>query len=312
MRLLLFVVFTLVGCRSAPPLPEDMEWVTAPGNPLQWSGPDVIRLVTPIRPPTSNDRTAHIVVALKLPAGAPLTTTLDATGETTLVMPVGAIATRVEFSGPPDADAEPDSTWRVLDVRQFEWRGAGLDCVVLRPASGALAGVRWACGREGDRAAGQVLAMQVREGRLDAPADDARREHAAEHLRQLNGCVACHLKGRAEDRTVGTLVQRGTDAQGLFSLRSLFADEDPVERYRPVDPNAGDALLEPTCPSSELDLEAARCRDGRQARLRLDVRRGRLEKSRHVAQVCAARLAVAARLDDAGRAALAGVIAECE
>ncbi|MDP3498780.1 MAG: hypothetical protein Q8S33_00545 [Myxococcales bacterium] len=312
MRLLLAVVFTLVGCRSAPPLPEDMEWVTASANPLQWSGPDVIRLVTPIRPPTSSDRTAHIVVALRLPAGALVTTTTDAAGEKSLAMPVGAIATRIEFSGPPDADAEPDSTWRVLDVRQFEWRGAGLDCVVLRPAMGSLAGVRWACGRDADRAAGQVLAMLVREGRLDAPADDARREQAAEHLRQLNGCVACHVKGRAEERSVGTLVQRGTDAQGLFSLRSVFADQDPVERYRPVDPNAGDALMEPTCPGSELDLDAARCRDGRQARLRLDVRRGRLEKSRHVVQVCAARLAVAARLDDAGRAALAGAIAECE
>ena len=312
MRRSLLTLLALAGCRSAPQLPEGMEWLSASASPLQWSTADVIQLVTPIRPPTSADRTAHIVLALKLPDRATAMTTTDAAGERTLMMPVGTIATRIEFSGPPDADAQPASTWRVLDVRQFEWRGSGLDCVVLRPATGALAGVRWPCGREGDAAAGQVLAAQVRAGRLDGPGDDGRREQAAERLRQLNGCVACHVSGRAEDRSPGALVQRATDAQGLFSLRSLFSDEDAVERYRPVDTNAGDGLMEPTCPGSELDLEAARCRDERRARMRLDVRRGRQEKSPHVERVCASRRAVASHLDESGRASLAATISECE
>ncbi len=289
-----------------------MEWVTSSADPLQWSGPDVIQLVTPIRPPTSVERTAHIVVALKLPGSATVTTAADAHGRRTLTMPIGTVATRIEFLGSTDADAEPAATWRVLDVRQFEWRAAGLDCVVLRPASGSLAGVRWRCGAEGDAAAGQVLAGQVRAGRLNGPVDDAAREQAAEHLRQLNGCSACHQKDRAEDRSPAALVQRGTDAQGLFSLRSLFEDEGAVERYRPVDPNAADALMEPRCPGSELDLIAARCADGRRAVLRLDVARGRREQSLHVERVCASRRAVAAHLDAAGRAALAESLEECQ
>jgi hypothetical protein len=311
-RLLLVALWGLGGCRNAPVLPEGMEWVTTSANPLQWSTPGVLQLVTPIRPPTSNDRTARIVVALKLPPTVVITTVSDASGQRTLVMPPGTVATRIEFAGSTDADAEPAADWRVLDVRQFEWGAAGLDCVVLRPSSGMLAGLRWRCGSDRDAAAGLGLAAQIRAGRVDGPSDETRREQAAEHLRGLNGCVACHVKGRKEDRSQGTLVQRATDAQGVFSLRSLFSDEDPVERYRPVDSNAGDPLMEPTCPDSELDFEAARCRDGRRARLKLDVRRGRLERSLHVQRLCASRRAVAARLDTAGRAALAETIAECE
>ena len=302
----------VTGCRAAPTVPMGVEWVTSSADPLQWSGPDVIQLVTPIRPPTSVEKTAHIVVALKFLGSAIVTTAADAHGRRTLLMPLGTVATRIEFIGSTDPDAEPAANWRVLDVRQFEWRAAGLDCVVLRPASGALAGVRWRCGREGDAAAGQVMAAQQRAGRLNGPADDAGRDQAAEHLRQLNGCSACHEKDRAEDRTPAALVQRATDAQGLFSLRSLFENEGAVERYRPVDTNAADGLMEPRCPGSELDLVGARCADGRRAVLRLDVARGRRERSLHVERLCASRRAVAAHLDEAGRAALVPSLEECE
>lgn len=311
LRFILVLVW-VTGCRTAPTLPTGVEWVTSSADPLQWSGRDIIPLVTPIRPPTSVDRTARIVVALTLPGSATLTTATDVHGRDTMMMPLGTVATRIEFLGSTDPDAEPAANWRVLDVRQFEWRAAGLDCVVLRPASGALAGVRWRCGRDGDAAAGQVLATLMRDCRLDGPADDAGREQAGAHLRQLNGCSTCHEKDRAEERTPAALVQRATDAQGLFSLRSLFTDEGAVERYRPVDPNAADRLMEPRCPGSELDLVAARCADGRRAVLRLDVARGRRERSLHVERLCASRRAVASHLDAAGRAALAQPLEECQ
>ncbi|MBE2249060.1 MAG: hypothetical protein IAE78_05865 [Myxococcus sp.] len=308
--LALFPVMLLACCRSAPSVPEGMEWVTASAEPRQWSGAEVLRLVTPVRPPTSADRRAHILVALRLPTGATLPTMVDERGRASLVMPVGAIASRVEFAGSTDADDEPAADWRVLDVREFEWRGAGLSCVVLRPAAGALAGLRWPCGD--DARAGQVLAEQVLTRRFDAPADPPQRAQAAEHLARINGCAACHARNKAEDRSSSALVQRGTDALGLFSFRSLFADDDPVERYRPVDANASDPHLTPVCPGSELDPEAARCRDGLRAKLRLDVARGRADWSRHVQRVCASRRALAERLDEAGRVAWADALAACD
>jgi hypothetical protein len=199
----------------------------------------------------------------------------------------------------------------VLDVRTFEWKAAGLTCGVLRPSEGGLAGLEWRCGEAADEAAGQALATLVRSGWLRAPGDRERREAAATALARLNGCVGCHRPGREEDRRVSALVQRGTDDDGLFSLRSVFRDEDPVERYRPVNPNESDALLTPMCPGATLDLDAARCADGLRPRVRLDVARGVATRDRHVAQLCAARQRLALHLDASAREAVSPTLAAC-
>lgn len=305
--LLLLLVF---GCQSAPTLPAGMELVTASADPLQWSSS--LRVESPVRPPTSADGRVHIAVFLKLPERERFSTSLDARGERTVKLTVGTVASRVEYRGSVGVDALPEANWKVLDVRQFEWTASGLQCVVLRPAGGVLKGLRWSCGAAADARAGEVLRDWVQRGFIDAPEGEAERSTAAKRLGAINACVGCHLPSRPEDRTGRAVVQRATDAQGLFSLRSLWRDEDPVERYRPVDANLNDEFMEPVCPDSEINLRTARCGDGQLARLRLDVARGMRAADPHVRQLCFARRTLATRLDDEGRSAWAAQLDECE
>ena len=86
--------------------------------------------------------TAHIVVLLSVPPSARLATRPSADGVPDVVLPLGAIAVRVELEGSADRDAVVAADWRVLDVRQFEWAQEGRRCSVLRPASdGAMRGL---------------------------------------------------------------------------------------------------------------------------------------------------------------------------
>ncbi len=304
----LVAVLTVVACRhppDEPPLvPSDMRWVTTDDDPLQWRRDGFVELTTPVRPPTTEDGTAHIVVVLKVPRGERITAAR---------MPVGAIAARVEYAGTAHApDDAVDRTWRVLDVRQFEWTSGGVACTVLRPdGEGRLVGLSWTCGEQADLRAGELLASYMRQDRFQGPRGDSARERSAHRIQLVNHCRGCHRSERPEDRTVGAVVQRGTDASGLFSLGSVFRDEDPVERYRPVDTNAGDPRMAPLCPDSEIDVPAARCRDGRRPRLRVDIPRGLRDGTPHVAQLCATRRALAGWLAPEMRATILPALTAC-
>ncbi|CAN5855616.1 hypothetical protein BH11MYX3_BH11MYX3_19830 [soil metagenome] len=297
-----------VACRhpphDPPVVPSDMSWVTTSDDPRQWQTAGFLELTTPVRPPTTEDGTAHIVVVLRVPRGELISEAR---------MPVGTTAARVEYAGPAHApDDAPDRTWIVLDVRQFDWTSAGIDCTVLRPdGDGRLVGLRWTCGAGEDARAGELLAGFMREQRFSGPRGDDGRERSAHRLRLVNDCRSCHQLDRPEDRSVTALVQRGTDGSGLFSVRSVFRDEDPVERYRPVDTNAGDPTMTPICPDSEIDLAAARCRDGRRPRLRVDVEQGLRAHGPHVTQLCATRRRLATLLDPAARASIQPALAVC-
>lgn len=307
--LLLAGVLVMLGaCRNPPEeppiVPSDMRWVTSDDDPLQWQARGFIELTTPVRPPTTEDGTAHIVVVLSVPPHGKIVG-----GR----MPNGTSAARVEYAGPAHAPDEPISpSWRVLDVRQFDWTPSGIDCTVLRPdGDGRLVGLRWTCGEGADARAGALLATYLREGRFAAPRREEARERSAHRIQLVNDCRTCHRFDRAEDRSPTALVQRGTDAEGLFSVRSVFRDEDPVERYRPVDTNVGDPAMTPVCPGSEIDLRAARCGDGMRPRLRLDVRRGLQDAAPHAARLCASRRALARWLAPESRADVAVALAAC-
>jgi len=295
------------GCRRTahdpPVVPHDMSWVTTSDDPLQWQRDGFLELTTPVRAPTTEDGTAHIVVVFKVPSGQ-----LFSEG----YMPIGTTAARVEYAGPAHApDAAVDRWWRVLDVRQFDWSADGIDCTVLRPdGDGRLVGLRWRCGQHADARAGELLAAFMREGRFDAPGGTERRERSAHRIQLVNDCRTCHQFSRPEDRRVTALVQRGTDAAGLFSVAAVFRSEDPVERYRPIDTNANDPTMTPICPGNEIDVSAARCRDGLRPRLRVDIARGLRDGARHVIQLCETRRQLAAWLAPSSRAA-EQALAEC-
>ena len=319
-RIRVAVLGIVVSCASAcrhkpdepPVVPDDMAWdTTTTEDPLQWRAAGFIELTTPVRPPTTEDGTAHIVVVIKLPPAARLR--LTTTSPLSFELPVGTVAARVEYAGAPDApDAEVESSWRVLDVRQFEWTSAGIDCAVLRPdGGGRMVGLRWRCGIAADARAGEVLAGFAREHRFAGPRSDDARQRQANRLRLVNDCRGCHAFGRPEDRRTSALVQRRTDMAGLFSLGAVFRDEDPVERYRPVDTNAGDPMMTPVCRGSEIDVAAARCADGLRPRLFVEIARGVREGSRHVQQLCETRRSLAAVVDPASRSVVEEAMAVC-
>ncbi len=302
---------TALACRntpSTPPiLPDDMHWISAPNDPLQWRDQGFIELTTAVRPPTNADTTAHIVIVMKVPDGSTLgLRSADDATPPSLQLPVGAQLARIEYAGTAHApDAQPDASWRVLDVRQFDWRSDGMDCTVLRPdGDGQLAGLRWPCSIANDARAGALLATFIREQRFAAPRSSAGRDRAAQHLAQINGCIACHQPNRPEDRRASALVQRATDAAGLFSLRSVFRYEDPSERYRPVDTNRDDPWMTSICPESEFDSATTMCRDSLRPRLRLDVAKGRQSNAPHVVALCTTRQRLAALLPTADRSSL--------
>jgi hypothetical protein len=282
-----------------------MTWISTSDDPMQWKNAGFIDVVTPVRAPTSTDRSAHIRVVIRVPSG----TMISASS-----MPVGSQAARIEYgTSDADPDAKVSSAWKVLDVRSFEWTSNGLDCLVQRPdGDGRLEGLRWRCSTGNDARAGELLAQYVREQRFSGPRSSDGRQQAGRHIASINGCSDCHQANRPENRSVGALVQRGTDNAGMFSLMSAFHDQDPLERYRPTDSNAGDRWLTAVCPQSEIDLEAARCRDTLRPRLRLDVRGGLLAGDRHVQQLCNSRQQLAKIFDASLAATVEPALLPCE
>jgi hypothetical protein len=290
--------------RPPPQLPADFTWLTTSNDPLQWQRAGYIEVVTPARPPTSEDTKAHIVVVVRIPDGQHI---VDGK------WPIGSTAARVEYSGQANApDAPVAAAWRVLDVRSFTWTAQGRQCAVLRPnRDGQLVGLRWPCSIDNDQRASELLRQFVLEQRFASPSGPAARQRAADHLASINRCIGCHQPNRTEDRSPNTLVQRGTDAEGLFSIRSAFRDEDPIERYRPVDTNRSDANVALVCPGSELDQAAALCRDGQRPRLRYNLAAARYANAPHAAQLCNTRGRLAPFFDDATRATLQPALAAC-
>lgn len=313
---LLVLALLLPGCRPAasPALPAGLRWIQGSADPLQWQRAGFIEVVTPVRPPTSADGASRISVQLRVP-DAGLAMALEPDGMLTAVLPPGSVAVRAELDAAVGAsrDAAVGERWRVLDVRQFEWTPQGLACSVLRPAAdGTLEGIAWACGAAEDARAGEALADLVVQGRLRGPASTDLRRAAGARLAKINACSTCHAPGSPEDRRPSALVQRAVDLQGLFSLRAVFSDESPSERYRPVDPNREDPLMRRVCPDSALDPGQPLCRDGQRPRLRLDVRAGVAARDAHVLQVCQSRRHLASRLTAEGRQASAAFLEECD
>jgi hypothetical protein len=303
----LIAVTSVVGCHKelpSPQLPADFEWVTKSNDPLQWQRQSFVEIVTPVRPPTSKETTAHISVFVRIPDGKQV---IDGN------WPNGSEAARIEYAGTAHApDAEVAASWRVLDVRAFEWTPRGMFCTVLRPnRSEKLVGLRWPCSLENDRRASELLQQFVIEERFIAPSSATARQNAAQHLASINRCVGCHQVNRAEDRSVNALVQRGTDRAGLFSVRSAFRDEDPAERYRPVDSNVDDPWFSPVCPDSHLDVAASVCQNGQRPRLRYDLAGARAANAPHAARLCASRIQLAPFFNDATRSDWKTALAAC-
>jgi hypothetical protein len=303
-----------VSHAALPALPKGARYLSHTRGADSWLREGYVEMVNPIRPPSSEDGRTRISVYVRIPGEARIRVVKQ--GETgSLALPEGARAERVEFYGDGDRDAAPSASWRVLDVRGISFERQGQRLRVLRPtASGgnALLGIEWNRGEQHD-AATTALGDLVLRGLVAAPALPAQRKRAAAHLRGLNGCPTCHVPqqpGRRSQRDPG-IVNRGTDASGLFQVTSIMHDRLPFETYRPRDTNVGDPLITRFCGEARVDAATTRCPDGSILEGELNVRDGMQRGDLHTRRVCESRRALAQHLDVDARAGFHDSLAEC-
>ena len=279
----------VIACKDPPARLDLGPLVAAAEAPadLATFGAGAIELTPAIRPPTSDDGRLRIIGLLALPAGSQLDVTLR-DGVPSIIVPEGTRVSRVEAVGDENA---AHASWHVLDVRETFFEAASTQRFrLLRPArNGALAGLAWPRSDDGARQANAAIGTLFDADVLDGPRAPEARRDAAARLVRLNDCASCHGAWRPEDRSMGALVQRGTDGQGLYLLSAVFSDDGPFERYRPRNASRHDPFTEVRCGDREVDRQTLVCPDGRRPSGRLDVRAGRAAGDPHVARVCASR-----------------------
>jgi hypothetical protein len=286
-----------------------------------WEREGFVAIESPVRPPTSRDGSARIVVYLRLPEGGRLTTAPGSGGQPLVVFPAGTTADRVEYFGARDDDAPPSPAWQVADVRGTTLAASGERFHVLRPeagGAGSLLGLSWP---RGDAAAQQAATLRLGElvasARVDPAVEPRGRQSAAEHLKGLNDCAGCHTHGRPPRSTPG-LVNRGTDGSGFFHVSTALSNRAPLETYRPRNPNLRDRHVRFECEGgrpAEPDASVpggVRCSDGGVPTGVLDIRAALRDGSLHAQRVCASRRLLFERLDSADQAAFREAMADCD
>ncbi len=283
---------------APPPLPQGAHYEHAARTVDDWLREGYVEMVSSIRPPTSEDGSIRIVVYVKWPDGALVRVTPNG-DDYTLEMPVGTRADRVELQGSGDVDAEPSRAWHVLDVRGTTFEPTEQRFHVLRPVSNGsenLLGIDWSRNAAIDEDMARALGELLVNGQIAGPSGASERVTAADHLRKISACASCHVPNAParRKRTDRGLVNRGTDASGLYQIASVLRDRLPFETYRPRDANRGDPFIRRTCGAEE--MTSAACADGSIPMGELDVRKGLAARDRHVLRVCASRLALGSRL----------------
>lgn len=304
---------------ALPTPPEGVRYQSLSWTAEDWLREGYVEMVSPIRPPSSEDGHTRIAVYVRFPASGRIRA-LESGEGWTLALPVGTSADRVELYGDGPRDAAPSAAWRVLDVRGISivasGDASGRQLRVLRPKgleSGELFGITWPWGGA-QSGATAILGELVLRRFIAAPDRPAERERAAVRLRRLNDCPACHVPrspGRRTERDPG-IVNRGTDASGLFQVASVLRDRLPFETYRPRDMNRGDPLIARFCGVNRVDDLTARCPDGSILEGELNVREGLKRGDPHTRRVCESRRALARHLEESGLVAFREALTECD
>jgi hypothetical protein len=305
-----------------PALPVDLTYVERPVSATQWLREGFVEMVSPVRPPSSNDGTIRIVSYVYLPVGAQLQLRV-VDGEAGLLVPPGTRAERVEYLGAGERDAAPVDSWRVLDVRATAFAATEERFSVLRPRgnqgkpasdmAGGLLGISWTRGKS-DKLATQFLGVLMRQGAFGGLANSAALIDAAAHLEGINACAGCHIanqRGRTRVTDAG-IVNRSADASGLFQFTSIMQTRLPFETYRPRNMNQGDVLIARYCGAQLMAPDALSCPAGQVLEGELDVRAGVRANDTHTLRVCASRRAIAAHMDATTLSYFREPLAACE
>lgn len=279
-----------------------------------------VQLVPPVHLPSSSPDRDQVEIWVKLPEGASIALSLDEAGRPSLEFPPGTLADRVEWFGTGDER-------RIVDIRGTRLRDDGSQAFyVYRPTAPSprapLFGLEWA--RDDPRAqhaATEHLAATV--GELPPVADmpAARREAVLDGVRVRNACAGCHGLSRRENQRPREhgLVDRGTDASGFFTPRTVLWDEVPLEAYGAHDRSWNDPAIAVRCPEPAAEPAASpdgtpprRCPDGSIARGRLRWDAVEPAAKAHRAAVCEGRAWLAAHMTQSDRAKLTSALQPCE
>lgn len=306
------------------------------GQQRWWSEQGFIPLTPPVHLPGGTGGRSKTTVWLKLPEGGVIHTEISGGGPSdggsagqgapTLRFPPGTIADRVEYWRP-----SPEAPFRVADVRGTRIEADGRQVFrVFRPegegAEARLFGYEWDRGdAEAKARIHDAIYAAMRSG-VGFPwkTTPKRREKAIKVYEVRADCSGCHTPNRP-DLTEGPSpinVNRGTDAVGFFTPRTVLVNHAPLEAYRPDDPNAGAACITATCPDG---TDATPVTTEKGTRLKCEGRavpQGRLDLAcalesedeatrAHGRGVCRSRRALYEHLDQMGRAHFAEAFAAC-
>jgi hypothetical protein len=289
-----------------PILPEGIRKATRSAAAEQWIREGYIEMVAPVRPPSSLDGKTRIAVYTRFPKGGLVRAVPGREpGTWTLEVPDGTESDRVELYGEGEADADvSNGNFRVLDVRGIRFQEGGQEMHVLRPAANtrALLGLAWQRGPL-EANATALLSDLVRNAVLTAPNTQAEREKAATHLSAIKNCQTCHVPqhaARTRESEPG-IVNRGTDASGLFQHASILQERLPFETYRPRDMNLNDKYITRFCSGTLALVGTQRCPDGSIVEGQLDIKAALAAGDLHAKRVCDSRRALAERMSPEAR-----------
>jgi hypothetical protein len=307
----------VVSCtRPEPPTDEPAFAVALPATARREtltaaSFDTMVRLGSPIRPPSSDDGRARIVTYVEVPRGAAIDA--DDGSLASLRLPVGSYSARVEYLAPAGTavDAAPSREWRILDVRATRFTASGELYAVARPLGRANAGHGWVEWPKAAQARGTEALVSLARAGTFGGGNDRERTRIADKLGAINDCPSCHGARLAANDEPHALVSRGTDASGLYTVAALFRDDGPFETYRPRDPNEGDPHVVARCGKEPVSSSRAPCPDGTRPHGYLDVRAGVAKRDPHVLDVCASRRALVLQMSPRARALVAEAVAAC-
>jgi hypothetical protein len=244
-------------------------------------------------------------VWLKLPSDSTIRTRRLSDGRTTLTVPAGTVADRVESIG-----------GRVVDVRgtRFEPGGRELFHVFRPDQSGRLYGYEW---ERGNAEAARTVA-----GLFDRRLRKIEGDRSARRFAGLLDCAGCHIADKLPNRRPfeGGLPNRATDASGLYQILAVLFDESPLEQYRPREMNIDDPLVQMHCrradpPRITRGRDGSRgvdCADGSVPVGRFDLPAALRAGDTRAAEICIARRMLFRHLDSEGRRAFAQAFTACD
>ncbi|MCB9736036.1 MAG: putative DNA-binding domain-containing protein [Deltaproteobacteria bacterium] len=310
---LLALAGALLACGDD--LPDGVEALSiAPVT--HWEALGAVEMVPPVRLPTRAGGASRTRVLVAI-AGDGLIDVEERDGRALLVFPAGATADRVE-------EARVDGGWAIADVRGTDVTADGERFHLLRPVAmrpGAeLRGFAWPRAEAAldgwvhDR----VAAGLARGDGVAAALPQARRDAMATGLRERADCARCHDHARPPTTAAGAAVHRGTDGSGFYVPASVLADEVPLERYRPDDPNVPAPWLAVRCDDGsparyahEKTGRRWRCAGGEVPTARVDLAAALAAGDPHAAEVCASRRWLGDHMTPRARAAFAAALAPC-